>query len=92
MSHLELTRARLPPLRSISLQYALPCIFLGHFIIAMPILLQSATGAVLHVPFPIQARSSFGFHLSKFAVISRVVLACFWTGVQCYTGEYFVFV
>ncbi|KAL7417172.1 permease for cytosine/purines, uracil, thiamine, allantoin-domain-containing protein [Mrakia frigida] len=70
-----------------SLRYALPCIFLGHFIIAIPILLQSATGAILHVPFPIQARSSFGFHLSKFAVISRVVLAVFWTGVQCYTGS-----
>lgn len=53
----------------------------------MPITLQGTTGAILRVPFPIQARSSFGHHLSWFAVVSRVILALFWFAVQCYTGS-----
>jgi hypothetical protein len=68
------------------MKYAIPALFLGHLIIAVPITLQGATGAILRVPFPIQSRSSFGHHLSKFAIISRVVLALFWFGVQTYTG------
>ncbi|CED84056.1 Uridine permease/thiamine transporter/allantoin transport [Phaffia rhodozyma] len=65
----------------------LPCIFLGHVIISIPITLQGSTGATLRTPFPIQARSSFGHHLSKFAVLSRLILACVWFGVQSYSGS-----
>lgn len=68
------------------MKYAIPAIVLGHFIIAIPITLQGATGALLRVPFPVQSRSSFGLHLSKFAIASRLVLALFWFGVQTYTG------
>lgn len=39
-------------------------------------------GARLHVPFPVLNRSSFGFWFSYFSVISRVVLAMFWFGIQ----------
>lgn len=49
---------------------------------------NGTVGARLHVPFPVLNRSSFGFGLSYFTVISRVVLACFWFGVQVRnTGE-----
>ncbi|KAG8682134.1 hypothetical protein FRC09_016989, partial [Ceratobasidium sp. 395] len=44
-------------------------------------------GARLHVPFPVLNRSSFGYWLSYFSVISRVVLAMFWFAIQCYTGS-----
>jgi cytosine/uracil/thiamine/allantoin permease len=39
-------------------------------------------GARLHVPFPVLNRTSFGFWFSYFSVISRVVLAMFWFGIQ----------
>lgn len=39
-------------------------------------------GARLHVPFPVLNRSSFGFWFSYFSVVSRVVLAMFWFGIQ----------
>lgn len=39
-------------------------------------------GARLHVSFPVLNRSSFGFWISYFSVISRVVLAMFWFSIQ----------
>lgn len=44
--------------------------------------LNGTTGARLHIAFPVLNRSSFGFWLSYFSVVSRVVLAMFWFGVQ----------
>ncbi|KAB5588678.1 Permease, cytosine/purine, uracil, thiamine, allantoin family protein [Ceratobasidium theobromae] len=44
-------------------------------------------GAKLHIPFPVLNRSSFGFWLSYFSVVSRVVLAMFWFAIQTYTGS-----
>jgi hypothetical protein len=44
-------------------------------------------GATLHIPFPVLNRSSFGFYFAYFSVISRVVLAMFWFGIQTYTGS-----
>lgn len=44
--------------------------------------LNGTIGARLHIAFPVLNRSSFGFWLSYFSVISRVVLSMFWFGVQ----------
>jgi len=44
--------------------------------------LNGTIGARLHIGFPVLNRSSFGFWLSYFSVVSRVVLAMFWFGVQ----------
>src|SRR5258705_9724899 len=44
-------------------------------------------GARLHIPFPVLNRSSFGFWLSYFSVVSRVVLSMFWFGIQSFTGS-----
>ena len=49
--------------------------------------LNGTIGARLHIAFPILNRSSFGFWLSYFSVISRVVLSLFWFGVQTYIGS-----
>lgn len=49
--------------------------------------LNGTVGARLHVPFPVLNRSSFGFWLSYFSVISRVVLAMFWFGIQTFVGS-----
>jgi len=51
--------------------------------------LNGTIGARLHIAFPVLNRSSFGFWLSYFSVISRVVLAMFWFGVQVSPLVYF---
>ncbi|KAH6904538.1 cytosine-purine permease [Coprinopsis sp. MPI-PUGE-AT-0042] len=66
---------------------ALTAIAVGHLIIAFVIVLNGTIGARLHIAFPVLNRSSFGFWLSYFSVISRVVLAMFWFGIQTYTGS-----
>jgi NCS1 family nucleobase:cation symporter-1 len=49
--------------------------------------LNGTIGARLHIPFPILNRSSFGFWLSYFCVVSRVVLSLFWFGIQTFVGS-----
>ena len=49
--------------------------------------LNGTIGARLHIAFPILNRSSFGFWLSYFSVISRVVLSLFWFGIQTFVGS-----
>lgn len=49
--------------------------------------LNGTVGARLHVPFPVLNRSSFGFWLSYFSVVSRVVLAMFWFSIQTFEGS-----
>ncbi|KAJ3724309.1 permease for cytosine/purines, uracil, thiamine, allantoin-domain-containing protein [Lentinula guzmanii] len=66
---------------------ALAAIAVGHTIIAVVMVLNGTVGARLHVGFPILNRSSFGFWFSYFSVISRVILALFWFGIQTYSGS-----
>ncbi|KAI0255439.1 cytosine-purine permease [Lactifluus subvellereus] len=70
----------------LSWQQALPAITVGHVIIAIVMVLNGTIGARLHIPFPVLNRSSFGFWLSYFSVISRVVLSMFWFGIQTFVG------
>ena len=49
--------------------------------------LNGTVGARLHVSFPVLNRSSFGFWFAYFSVISRVVLAMFWFGIQTFVGS-----
>ncbi|KDN51568.1 hypothetical protein RSAG8_00113, partial [Rhizoctonia solani AG-8 WAC10335] len=71
----------------LSWRQALPAIAIGHFIIALAVTANGTIGARLHVPFPVLNRSSFGYWLSYFSVVSRVVLAMFWFAIQTYTGS-----
>lgn len=66
---------------------ALPAIASAHVIIGIVMVANGTIGARLHVPFPVLNRSSFGFWLSYFSVISRVILSMFWFGVQTFTGS-----
>ena len=63
------------------------CIILGSVVDTIPLMLNGVIGAHLHVPFPVVARSSFGFYLSRFAVVVRMVTALFWHAIQTYTGS-----
>lgn len=66
---------------------AIYSIILGLSITAIPLVLNGAIGAHLHVPFPVAARSSFGFFFARFAVITRMITALFWHAIQTYTGS-----
>jgi nucleobase:cation symporter-1, NCS1 family len=44
---------------------------LGTLVVTLPLVLNGAAGAKLHVPFPVVARSSFGFYFSRFVVVTR---------------------
>ncbi|KAH9064376.1 permease for cytosine/purines, uracil, thiamine, allantoin-domain-containing protein [Lactarius vividus] len=66
---------------------ALLAVSSGHLIIAIIIVLNGTIGVRLRVPFPVINRSSFGFWLSYFSVISLIVLSMFWFGVQTFIGS-----
>ncbi|OKL62679.1 hypothetical protein UA08_01344 [Talaromyces atroroseus] len=65
---------------------AILCLIMGTFIIAIPISLNGSIGAKLRVPFPVAARSSFGYTFSKAPVVVRMVTALFWHAIQSYAG------
>ncbi|GME48777.1 Permease cytosine/purines uracil thiamine allantoin [Neofusicoccum parvum] len=66
---------------------AIWCTLLGDFLIAIPVVLNGHIGTRLRVPFPIQARSSFGFHAAKGVVCIRIATALFWHALQTYSGS-----
>ena len=66
---------------------ALLAISLGHLIVAVVVVLTGTIGARLCIPFTILARSSFGFWLSYFSVITLIILSMFWFGVQTFIGS-----
>lgn len=66
---------------------AIWCTFLGDALIAIPVVLNGHIGTRLRVPFPIQARASFGFRAAKGVVVIRIITALFWHAIQTYSGS-----
>ncbi|KAN0080450.1 Permease for cytosine/purines, uracil, thiamine, allantoin domain containing protein [Elaphomyces granulatus] len=66
---------------------AIVCIVFGNLVTTIPLVLNGAVGARLHVPFPVATRASFGWYFSRFAVVVRMVTALFWHAIQTYTGS-----
>ncbi|GAA5831919.1 hypothetical protein JCM3766R1_000156 [Sporobolomyces carnicolor] len=62
------------------------CTFFGGFLISCLIAANGIIGARLHVPFAISARAAYGYWFSRFAVVSRAVIAMFWLSVNSYQG------
>ncbi|GAA5897719.1 hypothetical protein JCM6882_000076 [Rhodosporidiobolus microsporus] len=58
----------------------------GSVILAAPMVLNGAIGVKLRVPFPVAIRSSHGYYFSYFPVVSRVIIAFFWFGIQAWNG------
>jgi nucleobase:cation symporter-1, NCS1 family len=52
----------------------------GSMMDTVPLMLNGIIGAHYHIPFPVVARSSFGFYFSRFAVVVRLITALFWHG------------
>jgi len=41
---------------------------------------------LVHIPFSVAIRSSFGYYFAYFAIVSRSILAMFWLGIQGASG------
>jgi NCS1 family nucleobase:cation symporter-1 len=61
-------------------------IVVGTTCVAIPMVLNGAIGAKMHIPFSVAIRSSFGYYFAYFAIVSRAVLAMFWLGIQGANG------
>jgi NCS1 family nucleobase:cation symporter-1 len=58
----------------------------GTTCVAIPMVLNGAIGAKLHIPFSVIVRSSFGYYFAYFCIVSRSILAMFWLGIQGANG------
>ncbi|KAJ9640695.1 hypothetical protein H2204_003324 [Knufia peltigerae] len=65
---------------------AIPIMVVGTSCVAIPMVLNGAIGAKLHIPFSVIVRSGFGYYFAYFCIFSRCVLACFWLGIQGANG------
>ncbi|KAK7986998.1 permease [Apiospora saccharicola] len=70
----------------LSWREAIPIMMVANLCVAIPMVLNGAMGAKLHVPFSVVTTSSFGYYLRYFCIVSRAVLAMFWFGVQGANG------
>lgn len=65
---------------------AIPICVVGTFCVAIPMVLNGAIGAALHIPFSVIVRSGFGYYFAYFCIVSRSILAMFWLGIQGANG------
>ncbi|KAK5137135.1 hypothetical protein LTR08_000640 [Meristemomyces frigidus] len=65
---------------------AIPIMVVGTSCVAVPMVLNGAIGAALHIPFSVIVRSGFGYYLAYFCIVSRSILAMFWLGIQSANG------
>jgi nucleobase:cation symporter-1, NCS1 family len=65
---------------------AIPIMVVGTTCVAIPMVLNGAIGAALHVPFSVIVRSGFGYYFAYFCIVSRSILAMFWLGIQGANG------
>ncbi|KAH8900650.1 putative uracil permease [Thozetella sp. PMI_491] len=63
---------------------AILAIVLGSSVMAVPMTLNGYAGSKTHVPFPILARSSFGYQFSKFPIVVRLITCLFWHAITNY--------
>jgi nucleobase:cation symporter-1, NCS1 family len=54
---------------------------------SIPMVLNGAIGADLHIPFSVLVRCSFGYYFGYFPVVSRCILAMFWLGSVTTNGS-----
>ncbi|KAJ0420581.1 permease for cytosine/purines, uracil, thiamine, allantoin-domain-containing protein [Aspergillus carlsbadensis] len=66
---------------------AIICIIFGNITTTIPLALNGAVGADLHIPFAVAMRSSCGWYFARFAVVVRMITALFWHAIQTYTGS-----
>ncbi len=65
---------------------AILTVFLGNFIVMIPMLLIGHAGAKYGVPFPVLLRASFGTVGARLPGVLRGLVACGWFGIQTWVG------
>ncbi|KAF2817373.1 cytosine-purine permease [Mytilinidion resinicola] len=70
----------------LSWKLALVAVVIGNMVTAFVVTYNGVIGARLHIPFPVQARSAFGFYFAYVMVIFRIIISVFWYGIGTYTG------
>jgi nucleobase:cation symporter-1, NCS1 family len=70
---------------------AILTVFLGNFIVLIPMVLNGHAGARYGIPFPVFARASFGILGANIPAILRAIVACGWFGIQTWIGGYSLF-
>jgi NCS1 family nucleobase:cation symporter-1 len=65
---------------------SLLAIFLGNFIVLIPLILNAHAGTRYGIPFPVYARSSFGTMGAHIPSVLRSLVACGWFGIQTWIG------
>ena len=61
-------------------------IFLGNFIVLVPMVLNAHAGTKYGIPFPVYCRASFGTLGANVPAILRALVACGWFGIQAWIG------
>ena len=65
---------------------AILTVFLGNFIVMVPMLLIGHAGAKYGIPFPVLLRASFGTVGARLPGLLRGLVACGWFGIQTWVG------
>ncbi|GAA6038262.1 hypothetical protein JCM8097_003910 [Rhodosporidiobolus ruineniae] len=60
--------------------------FIGGVLLCTVIVANGIVGSKLHTPFSVTSRAAYGYYLSRFAVVSRMVIAWFWFSINTYQG------
>lgn len=61
-------------------------IFLGNFIVLIPMVLNAHAGTKYGIPFPVFARASFGLQGTHLPCLLRAVVGCGWFGILTWIG------
>ncbi len=69
-----------------SWKQAIGTIFLGNFIVLIPMVLNAHAGAKYGIPFPVFVRASFGVRGANIPAVLRAMVACGWFGIQTWIG------
>ena len=67
-------------------------VFLGNFIVLLPMLAIGHMGAKYGVPFPVLLRSAFGPQGAKIPAVARGLVACGWFGINTWVGGSAIYV
>lgn len=66
-------------------------VFLGNFIVLIPMLLIGHAGAKYGIPYAVLARASFGTRGARLPAVLRALVACGWYGIQTWFGGMMIY-
>lgn len=70
---------------------AVGTVFLGNFIVLIPMLLIGHAGAKYGIPYAVLARASFGTRGARLPALLRALVACGWYGIQTWFGGMMIY-